>query len=120
MIYDLITIGGGAAGFFGAITHAEHGGGSTLIVERAARTLGKVKISGGGRCNVTHACFEPREFTKHYPRGAKALLGPLHRFGVEDTISPITRPWAVSSSAGSSRTSRSPPSIHWRASRASS
>ena len=86
MIYDLITIGGGAAGFFGAITHAEHGGGSTLIVERAARTLGKVKISGGGRCNVTHACFEPREFTKSYPRGAKALLGPLHRFGAEDTI----------------------------------
>lgn len=86
MPYDLITIGGGAAGFFGAITHAEHGGGSTLIVERAAKPLGKVKISGGGRCNVTHACFEPREFTKNYPRGAKALLGPLHRFGVEDTI----------------------------------
>ncbi len=86
MPYDLIVIGGGAAGFFGAITHAEHGGGSTLIVERASVPLGKVKISGGGRCNVTHACFEPREFTKHYPRGAKALLGPLHRFGVEDTI----------------------------------
>ena len=86
MPYDLIVIGGGAAGFFGAITFAEHGGGSTLIVERAAKSLGKVKISGGGRCNVTHACFEPREFTKSYPRGAKALLGPLHRFGPEDTI----------------------------------
>ena len=86
MPYELIVIGGGAAGFFGAITFAEHGGGATLIVERAAKPLGKVKISGGGRCNVTHACFEPREFTKSYPRGAKALLGPLHRFGPEDTI----------------------------------
>ncbi len=86
MLYDLITIGGGAAGFFGAITFAEHGGGRTLIVERAAKPLGKVKISGGGRCNVTHACFEPRAFTKHYPRGEKALLGPLHRFGAQDTI----------------------------------
>ena len=51
MSYELIVIGGGAAGFFGAITFAEHGGGSTLIVERAAKPLGKVKISGGGRCN---------------------------------------------------------------------
>ena len=86
MTYDLIVIGGGAAGFFAAITHAEQGGGRTLIVERASRPLGKVKISGGGRCNVTHACFEPRAFTKHYPRGEKALLGPLHRFGAEETV----------------------------------
>lgn len=86
MIYDLIVIGGGAAGFFAAIAHAENGGGSTLIVERASSVLAKVKISGGGRCNVTHACFEPKELTKNYPRGSKALLGPLHRFGVEDTI----------------------------------
>ena len=86
MIYDLIVIGGGAAGFFAAITHAEHGGGTTLIVERASAVLAKVKISGGGRCNVTHACFEPKELAKNYPRGGKALIGPLHRFGVEDTI----------------------------------
>ncbi|MEM9175130.1 MAG: NAD(P)/FAD-dependent oxidoreductase [Myxococcota bacterium] len=86
MLYDLITIGGGAAGFFGAIAFAEHGGGVTLIAERAAKPLGKVKISGGGRCNVTHACFDPRAFTKHYPRGEKALLGRLHRFGPEDTV----------------------------------
>lgn len=86
MIYDLIVIGGGAAGFFAAIAHAENGGGSTLIVERASSVLAKVKISGGGRCNVTHACFAPKELTKNYPRGSKALLGPLHRFGVEDTI----------------------------------
>ena len=86
MIYDLIVIGGGAAGFFAAITHAEQGGGATLIVERASAVLAKVKISGGGRCNVTHACFPPRELTKNFPRGGKALLGALHRFGVEDTI----------------------------------
>ena len=58
MTWDLITIGGGAAGFFGAITHAENGGGSTLILEKTANLLGKVKISGGGRCNVTHECFD--------------------------------------------------------------
>ena len=86
MIWDLITIGGGAAGFFGAITHAEGGGGSTLILEKTANLLGKVKISGGGRCNVTHACPDPKELSKNYPRGEKSLIGPLHRWGVEDTI----------------------------------
>ncbi|MEZ5323843.1 MAG: NAD(P)/FAD-dependent oxidoreductase [Verrucomicrobiales bacterium] len=84
--WDLITIGGGAAGFFGAITHTEAGGGATLILEKTANVLGKVKISGGGRCNVTHKCFDPRELSKHYPRGEKSLIGPLHRWGVEDTI----------------------------------
>jgi len=86
MTWDLITIGGGAAGFFGAITHAEYGGGSTLILEKTSQVLGKVKISGGGRCNVTHACPDPKELSKSYPRGEKALIGPLHRWGVEDTI----------------------------------
>jgi predicted Rossmann fold flavoprotein len=86
MIYDLITIGGGAAGFFASIAHAENGGGKTLIVEKASAVLAKVKISGGGRCNVTHACFDPKELTGHYPRGGRSLLGGLHRFGVEDTI----------------------------------
>ena len=86
MIWNLITIGGGAAGFFGAITHAEMGGGSTLILERTSQVLGKVKISGGGRCNVTHDCPEPRAFSAHYPRGEKALIGPLHRWGAVETI----------------------------------
>jgi predicted Rossmann fold flavoprotein len=86
MTWDLITIGGGAAGFFGAITHAGHGGGSTLILEKTSNLLGKVKISGGGRCNVTHECFDPREMSANYPRGEKSLIGPLHRWGVEDTI----------------------------------
>ena len=86
MIWDLITIGGGAAGFFGAITHAERGGGSTLILEKAAGVLGKVRISGGGRCNVTHQCFDPRAFSQHYPRGGKAMIGPLNRWSAEDTV----------------------------------
>ncbi len=86
MIWDLITIGGGAAGFFGAITHAQEGGGSTLILERSNEVLGKVKISGGGRCNVTHDCPDPKAFSAHYPRGEKALIGPLHGWGAEDTV----------------------------------
>ena len=86
MIWDLITIGGGAAGFFGAITHAQSGGGRTLILEKTPTVLGKVKISGGGRCNVTHECFDAKELSTHYPRGGRSLIGPLHRWGVEDTI----------------------------------
>lgn len=86
MPQDLIVIGGGAAGFFGAIAHAESRSGSTLILEKTATLLSKVKISGGGRCNVTHNCFNPRELSKNYPRGEKPLLGALHRWGVEDTI----------------------------------
>lgn len=90
MTWDLITIGGGAAGFFGAITHAERGGGATLILEKTANLLGKVKISGGGRCNVTHACSDPKELSKNYPRGEKSLVGPLHRWGVDDTVAWFT------------------------------
>jgi len=90
MNWDLTTIGGGAAGFFGAIAHAENGGGTTLILEKTASPLAKVRISGGGRCNVTHDCPEPKQFSKNYPRGEKALIGPLHRFGAEDTITWFT------------------------------
>ena len=86
MTWDLITIGGGAAGFFGAISHAENGGGSTLVLEKTSNLLGKVKISGGGRCNVTHDCHDPKELSENYPRGAKSLIGPLHHWGVSDTI----------------------------------
>ena len=86
MIWDLIVIGGGAAGFFGAITHAENGGGRTLILEKTGSPLAKVKVSGGGRCNVTHDCLDPRALSKSYPRGEKSLLGTLHRWGVADTI----------------------------------
>ncbi|UZR97861.1 NAD(P)/FAD-dependent oxidoreductase [Chondrinema litorale] len=81
MKYDVIVIGGGAAGFFGAIQCAERNPKlNILILERSAQVLGKVKISGGGRCNVTHGCFDPREMTGFYPRGIKELLGPFHQF----------------------------------------
>lgn len=80
-------IGGGAAGFFAAIAFAETAPGSRVaILEKGAEVLGKVKISGGGRCNVTHACFEPIPFTKHYPRGEKNLIGPLHHWGATETV----------------------------------
>ncbi len=81
MIYDLIVIGGGAAGFFGAIQCAERNPHMRiLILEKASEVLSKVKISGGGRCNVTHACFDPAEMVTNYPRGNKELRGPFHRF----------------------------------------
>lgn len=86
MMFDLIVVGGGAAGFFSAITCAENSGKSVLILEKTAQLLQKVKISGGGRCNVTHDCFEPRELSKSYPRGEKSLIGPFHRFGAADTV----------------------------------
>ena len=85
--YDIIVIGGGAAGFFGAIRAAEMLPGLRIaILEKGKNVLQKVKVSGGGRCNVTHACFEPRELIKNYPRGAKALLGPFTRFCTGDTM----------------------------------
>ena len=84
---DIIIIGGGAAGFFAAINIAEqHPDLSVAILERGKEGLQKVKISGGGRCNVTHAEFIPSELVLNYPRGEKELLGPFHRFMTGDTI----------------------------------
>ena len=72
MTYDLIIIGGGAAGFFCAIQSAEKKPNlSILILEKSKELLSKVRISGGGRCNVTHACFDPSEMVNYYPRGHK-------------------------------------------------
>lgn len=85
-MHDLIVIGGGAAGFFGAITAAENGAQNVLILEKTPKLLGKVKISGGGRCNVTHHCFDPKELSKYYPRGEKALIGPFNRWSASDTV----------------------------------
>jgi hypothetical protein len=85
--YDIIVIGGGAAGFFTAINAA--GLNSDLkiaILERGKEVLTKVRISGGGRCNVTHAQFVPKDLTLNYPRGEKELLGPFHSFMTGDTI----------------------------------
>ena len=83
----VIIIGGGAAGFFTAINAKEKNLDLDItILEKGKEVLQKVKISGGGRCNVTHACFEPKELTKFYPRGEKELLGPFHQFMTGDTF----------------------------------
>jgi predicted Rossmann fold flavoprotein len=84
----VIVIGGGAAGFFAAIACAEKLGaaGEVTIYEATAHPLAKVRVSGGGRCNVTHACFEPRDLVQRYPRGGRELLGAFHRWQPRDTI----------------------------------
>ena len=83
----IVIIGGGAAGFFCAAILAEHiNPNSITIFERSENVLQKVKISGGGRCNVTHACLEPKELIKSYPRGNKELLGPFYNFDTQSTI----------------------------------
>lgn len=85
--FDVIIIGGGAAGFFAAINIAEMNPNlKVAILEKAKEGLQKVKISGGGRCNVTHAEFIPQELVLNYPRGKKELLGPFHQFMTGDTI----------------------------------
>ena len=86
-IFDCIVVGGGASGFFFAINYAEnHPEHSVLILEKSKNVLQKVKISGGGRCNVTHAEFEPKPLTTHYPRGEKELIGPFHTFMTGDMM----------------------------------
>jgi predicted Rossmann fold flavoprotein len=83
----IVVIGGGAAGFFGAIAAAEASPHAQVtLLEASPQVLAKVRISGGGRCNVTHACFDPTALVQHYPRGAKALRGPLTRFQPQDTV----------------------------------
>ncbi len=84
----VIVAGGGAAGFFATITAAETLGaaGEVTIYEATAHPLAKVRVSGGGRCNVTHACFEPRELVKRYPRGGRELLGAFHRWQPRDMV----------------------------------
>lgn len=85
--YDILIVGGGAAGFFTAINIAENNPKLKIaILERGKEVLTKVKISGGGRCNVTHACFIPNDLVKFYPRGEKELKGPFHQFCSGDTI----------------------------------
>ena len=85
--FDLIVIGGGAAGFFGAIIAAEKKKGlSILILEKTSKLLSKVKVSGGGRCNVAHNCFEPTPLSKHYPRGSKELKSLFRKFQTKDIV----------------------------------
>lgn len=84
----IVVIGGGAAGFFAAI-HAAlyHQQTKVILLEKTNQLLSKVRISGGGRCNVTHSCFDPNDLVKNYPRGSKELLGPFFRFQPKDTMS---------------------------------
>jgi predicted Rossmann fold flavoprotein len=84
---NFTILGGGAAGIFAAITAAQHAPHARVIVlEKTRQLLAKVKISGGGRCNVTHSAFDPKLLVQHYPRGNKELLGPFHQFQPKDTI----------------------------------
>jgi predicted Rossmann fold flavoprotein len=83
----ILILGGGAAGFFAAVTCAEANPQARItILEKSRALLSKVRISGGGRCNVTHACFDPALLVQHYPRGGVALRGPFTRFQPRDTI----------------------------------
>jgi hypothetical protein len=83
----IVIIGGGAAGYFTAINAKEKNPDLDItILEKGKDVLQKVRISGGGRCNVTHACFEPKELVKFYPRGEKEMLGPFHQFMTGDTF----------------------------------
>src|SRR6186997_1997476 len=85
--YDLIVIGGGAAGFFGAIQAAQiQKGLRVIILEKTTKLLSKVKVSGGGRCNVTHHCFEANPLSKHYPRGQRALKSLFQKFQAKETV----------------------------------
>jgi predicted Rossmann fold flavoprotein len=86
-MFDVLVIGGGAAGFYGAIHVALNlPTAKVALLERGNEVLTKVKVSGGGRCNVTHAEFDPRQLTKNYPRGEKELLGPFHSHASGDVI----------------------------------
>jgi predicted Rossmann fold flavoprotein len=89
---SIVVVGGGPAGFMAAITAAEGAGtgaggsGGVVLLEATPEPLHKVLISGGGRCNVTHACWDPRALADHYPRGGKALRGPFSRFATGDAV----------------------------------
>ncbi len=81
---DLIVLGAGAAGVFAALSTKRSA--SVLVLEKGSHPLAKVRISGGGRCNVTNSCFDPTLLIQNYPRGSKELLGPFHRFGPKETV----------------------------------
>lgn len=82
LVCDTLIIGGGAAGFF----CAANAQGKVVLLEKSLKVLSKVRVSGGGRCNVTHACFDPKILVTYYPRGSKELLSVFSRFQPKDTI----------------------------------
>ena len=83
---EIVVIGGGAAGFFGAIHAAQFPHTNVTLIEAGRQPLAKVRVSGGGRCNVTHHCFEPSQLVQNYPRGGKALRGAFSRFQPLDVV----------------------------------
>src|ERR1019366_2612953 len=84
---QVLVAGGGAAGFFAAIEcAASDPGAEVTLYEATSHPLAKVRVSGGGRCNVTHACFDARQLARSYPRGSRELIGPFSRFGPEQTV----------------------------------
>jgi len=86
-MYDLIVIGGGPAGLFAAITASNFAPKiKILVLEKSGKFLSKLLLSGGGRCNLTHACFNAKELAQKYPRGAKELIGPFYQFQPQNTI----------------------------------
>src|SRR5205823_12360652 len=83
----VIVVGGGAAGIFAAVRCAEAAAQAAVtVLEKGPRFLSKVRISGGGRCNVTHACFDPRELAARFPRGDRELISLFSRFQASDTV----------------------------------
>lgn len=87
MNFDLVILGGGAAGVFAACNAAElQPGINILLIEKSNRLMSKIRISGGGRCNVTHACYDPKLLVKNYPRGQKELLSSFYQFQPSDTL----------------------------------
>ncbi|MEC7113717.1 MAG: NAD(P)/FAD-dependent oxidoreductase, partial [Bacteroidota bacterium] len=91
-VHSVAVIGGGAAGFFAALSAAHHHPESRVVLfEKTGKLLSKVKVSGGGRCNVTHACFSPSAFAKHYPRGGRQLKKAFSTFSAQDTIAWFTQ-----------------------------
>ena len=84
MISDLVIIGGGASGFMGAITAVQSGLRSVVILESTLKVLEKVRISGGGRCNLTNSCWDVSNLVNNYPRGEKQLIGLFNRFSTID------------------------------------
>jgi hypothetical protein len=84
---EVAVLGGGAAGFFAAISYRQYHPDATVVLyEKSDKLLAKVKVSGGGRCNVTHACFSVSQLVKNYPRGEKALRKSFEIFNVTDTV----------------------------------
>tara|TARA_B100000214_G_scaffold349202_1_gene301883 strand:+ start:178 stop:1392 length:1215 start_codon:yes stop_codon:yes gene_type:complete len=86
MSLDLVIIGGGASGFMGAITAISNGLRSVVILEGTSKVLEKVRISGGGRCNLTNSCSEISNLVNNYPRGEKQLIGLFNRFSTAETF----------------------------------